>query len=89
MDLSVSFNGTQFIVTNNDTVSYTEVNMKLNGLYHLSTEYFPAGETFSVGMLQFADEAGNRFLIGMKPQKFSVNAKDPDGDLVFFYSEWK
>jgi hypothetical protein len=89
MNTSISFTGTQFVITNNDSITYSDVNITLNGIYHLQVDYFPANKVYTVGILQFADDAGNRFKLGMKPQKITISGIDPEGDKSNSYLEYK
>ena len=88
MNASIAFTGTQFVITNNDSIPYNDVKMTLNGIYHLQVAYFPANKVYTVGILQFADDAGNRFKLGMKPQKITISGVDPEGDNVNSYLEY-
>jgi hypothetical protein len=75
---SVKFSGTEFIITNKDSFDWTNVRMEINGGifsggYDLKHPIIKAGETYSVGALQFADSDGNRFNpFQMKPKSFTV-----------------
>lgn len=89
MNASVSFTGTQFVITNNDSVPYSDVRLTLNGIYKLKVDYFPANKVYTVGIFQFADDAGNRFKLGMKPQKFAVSGVDSEGENVNILLEYK
>lgn len=63
---TVKFTGTQFVITNNDNFDWTNVELKLNsglifGGYVLKTQRMIAGETYTVGAMQFAKDDGTRF----------------------------
>jgi transcription initiation factor TFIIIB Brf1 subunit/transcription initiation factor TFIIB len=62
-DLSaqVTWSSTQFKITNNDSFDWTNVRIRVNSKYTLTTNTMTAGETYTVGMAQFADDSGNRF----------------------------
>lgn len=93
---SVRFTGTQIIITNNGRHSWLNVKMEINpgllrGGYALEHPIIKGGETYTVGILQFAKSDGTRFNpIGMKVQKFSIISRDsnnmPKGS---WYGEWK
>lgn len=89
LNATVHFTGTQFVITNNDSVKYDDVKVTLNGIYKLNIGEFPANKVYTVGILQFADDAGNRFKIGMKPQKITISGVDENGDDAFTYLEYK
>ena len=60
LNASVSFTGTQFVIKNNDSFDYNNAKLELNGDYVLKGYNLKAGETYTVGMMQFADKKGNR-----------------------------
>jgi len=74
LDPSVVFTGTQFVITNNDPFDYTNTTLRVNDKYSYSAGTLEAGQTYSIGMMQFADSRGNRLLPTIKPLNFSVVA---------------
>jgi len=82
---SVSFTGTQFVITNYEDHDWVNVRFELNpGLissgYTLKVRLIEAGTTYTVGAMQFANSKGERFNpYQMKPQKFNI---------VDFFSIW-
>jgi hypothetical protein len=62
-DLSaqVAWSSTQFKITNKDAFPWTKVRIRVNDKFTLKTDTMEAGETYTVGMAQFADDNGNRF----------------------------
>jgi len=89
LNASVSFTGTQFVIKNNDNFDYLNAKLELNGDYKLTGYTLKAGETYTVGMMQFADKKGNRFTALQKPQKFSIWCDLSSGKNGFYYAEWK
>lgn len=89
LNASVSFTGTQFVIKNNDSFDYNNAKLELNGDYVLNGYNLKAGETYTVGMLQFADKKGNRFTTLQKPQKFSIWCDLSSGKNGFYYTEWQ
>lgn len=89
LNASVSFTGTQFVIKNNDSFDYNNAKLELNGDYVLKGYNLKAGETYTVGMLQFADKKGNRFTALQKPQKFSIWCDLGSGKNGFYYAEWQ
>ena len=89
LNASVSFTGTQFVITNNDSFDYLNAKLEINGTYELTGYTLKAGETYTVGMMQFADKKGNRFTALQKPQKFSIWCDLASGENGFYYAEWK
>lgn len=84
---SVSFNGTQFIITNNDSFDWTNVKFELNaGIlksgYILRENRIKSGHTYTVGALQFAKSGGERFNpFTMKPQSMFIFADEGNCEL--------
>lgn len=80
LDASVSFSGTQFTITNNDSYDWTNVKMEVNGGlvrggYVLKTNVIRAGQTYTVGAMQFAKGDGERFNpFTHKVQQFHINS---------------
>lgn len=89
LNASVRFTGTQFVITNNDNFDYTNAKLEVNDDYVLKGYKLKAGETYNVGMMQFADDDGNRFDMMKKPQTFSIWCDLSDGKNGFYYAEWK
>lgn len=89
MNASVSFTGTQFVIKNNDSFDYNNAKLEINDKFILKGYNLAAGETYTVGMLQFADDDGNRFNMMVKPQRFSIWCDLGGGKNGFYYAEWK
>jgi hypothetical protein len=89
LNASVSFTGTQFVIKNNDNFDYNNAKLEINEKYTLNGYTLKAGETYTVGMLQFADDEGNRFDMMKKPQKFSIWCDSSAGKNGFYYAEWQ
>lgn len=83
---SVVFTGTQFEISNNDNFDYVESQFEVNDKYRLFIT-IPAGKTYSVGMMQFADSDGNRFNLMQKPQTVSIKATH-DGTSCIYYGSF-
>ena len=90
---SVSFTGTQFILANNDNFDWTNVKFEVNsgilkGGFVLTTQRIVAGETYTVGAMQFTKGDGTRLNpFTMKPQNLSIWCDTPKGK-GFWYGEW-
>jgi hypothetical protein len=88
LNASVSFTGTQFIIKNNDNYDWLNVKMEVNGGlfkggFILKYDRVIAGETYTVGALQFAKGDGTRlnpFVI--KPNSFDIYCYDLKDDLI-------
>jgi len=89
LNASVSFTGTQFVIKNNDTFDYNNAKLAVNDDYVLKGYNLKAGETYTVGVMQFADKKGNRFTLMQKPQEFSIWCDLGNGKNGFYYATWK
>ena len=96
LNASVSFTGTQFIIKNNDNYDWLNIKMEVNGGlwkggFILKYDRVIAGETYTVGALQFAKGDGTRlnpFVI--KPNSFDIYCYDSKGDLIAsWHGGWK
>jgi hypothetical protein len=72
LNASVRFTGTQFVITNNDNFDYANVDLTVNSRYFLRAGDIPAHQTYTVGMMQFANLDGKRFSFDDKPQFFDI-----------------
>lgn len=94
LNVSMLFDGSQFIITNHDNYDWTNVEFELNGStfssgYLLRSARIRAGETYTVGALQFSKNDGTRFNpFSMKPQKLSISCKTPGGKMGFYYGSF-
>jgi hypothetical protein len=86
---TVSFDGTQFVIKNNDNFDYNNAKLEINDKYVLEGYTLKAGQTYTVGMMQFADKDGNRFTMMQKPQRFYIRCKLPSGEYGSYYAGWK
>ena len=95
LDASVRFTGTQFIIENNDNFDWLNVKMEVNGSilkggFILETDRMKAGETYTVGALQFAKKDGTRFNpVTYKPQDFDIYCDTTKGEDAFWAGGWK
>ena len=95
LNASVEFTGTQFIIENNDNFDWLNVKMEVNGSllksgFILETNRMEAGESYTVGALQFAKKDGTRFNpVTYKPQKFDISCDTPEGENAFWHGSWK
>ena len=95
VDLSAyaNFTGEKFVIVNNDSFDWTNVKLEVNSEtlrsgYILNVGKMVAGETYTVGAMQFAKKDGtklNPFIV--KPLNFSIWCDTPDGK-GFWYGKW-
>ncbi len=88
LNANVVFSGTQFIISNNDKFDYNEVKMKVNDKFSLNVPTLKAGDIYTVGLMQFADDEGNRFTVLQKPQKFFISCRTGEGRDGFYGAKW-
>ena len=94
LNASVRFTGTQFIIENNDNFDWLNVKMEVNGSilkggFILETDRMKAGETYTVGALQFAKKDGTRFNpVTYKPQDFDIYCDTTKGEDAFWAGGW-
>jgi endogenous inhibitor of DNA gyrase (YacG/DUF329 family) len=60
LNASVSFDGSQFIITNNDNFTWMNVTMYLNDDYQYKSPEIPPGN-YTLGAMQFTRSDGTRF----------------------------
>lgn len=95
LNASVRFIGTQFIIENDDNFDWLNVKMEVNGSlfksgFILETNRMEAGESYTVGALQFAKKDGTRFNpVAYKPQKFDISCDTPKGENAFWTGSWE
>ena len=95
LNVSVRFTGTQFIIVNNDSYDWLNVKMEINGSllksgFILKTNRMKAGETYTVGALQFAKPDGTRFNpVTYKPKDFTISCDTPGGENGFWTGGWE
>jgi hypothetical protein len=91
---TVDFNGTQFLVTNNDDFDWTDVKLEVNsGLirsgYVFKLSWMNAGATYTIVAMRFAKSDGTRFnSFTTKPQKFTILCDTPKGK-GFWGGNWE
>jgi len=94
LDATVKFDGTQFIITNNDYFDWENVKLEINsrGLrsgYIYNAGKLESGTTYTVGAMQFAKKDGERFNpFTMKALNFSVWCDLSGGKNGLYYGTW-
>lgn len=95
LNASIRFTGTQFVIENKGLEPWRNVELDLNGgaftsgyLYRFDS--LAAGETATVGAMQFANSDGQRFNpLTHKPQRLTVEAILPNGQTGMYFGAWK
>ena len=81
LSASVSFDGAQFTITNNDSFDWHDVKFYLNDDYKLTYPLLSAKTTYTVGAMQFTKSDGTMFNpVTMKPLKMAISCKTPEGN---------
>src|SRR5690606_28692300 len=65
LNANVSFDGSQFTIQNKDTFDYVNTTLRVNEDYEVQGQTLKAGETYTVGVMQFANEKGERFTLNL------------------------
>jgi len=95
VDLSAyaNFTGEKFVIVNNDSFDWTNVKLEVNSEtlksgYILNADKMVAGETYTVGAMQFAKKDGTKLNpFTVKPLNFSIWCDTPNGK-GFWYGKW-
>ena len=95
LNAAVSFDGTQLTITNEDTYDWHNVDMQLNsGTFDNGFEYKPgivmmAGQTYTVGCMQFAKGDGTRFNpYTYKAQNIWISCDNDNDGLIDGSGQW-
>jgi|GEM_PF-3504772 len=78
-------------VTNNETWSWQNIKMVLNGSYALFLEDMGAGDSWDVSVIRFKDDKDNSFDYLLEPcEKLIMTCEDPQGNLhsYIYYQEY-
>jgi hypothetical protein len=91
LEASISFDGTQFHITNNNNFTWIDAKFKLNDDYKYSaTMSLQPGNEYTVGALQFTKDDGTRFNpFTSKALKMSVSCQTSDGKTGHVSVGWK
>lgn len=94
LSASISFTGTQFVINNNDDFDWQNVELDLNSGtfssgYTLNVSRLEAGESYTVGAMQFANSDGEKFNpFSHKPLNMSISCDTPRGR-GHYYGSWE
>jgi len=91
LDLSanISYDGTQFTITNNDSYSWHNVTFELNDTYELHADYIAANTAYTVGAMQFAKSDGTMFNpFTQTALNIFISAENSSGTKGYYYGEW-
>jgi len=94
LNASVRFTGSQFVIENKDSFDWTNVKLEVNSKtfssgYILRVGRMTAGETYTVGAMQFAKSGGEKFNpFTHKALNFSIWCDTPSGK-GFYYGGWE
>ena len=94
LSATVSFDGSQFIISNLDNFNWMNVELEVNGAlfksgYKLKAGTMVAGTVYTVGALQFAKPDGTRLNpFTVKPQSFEIQCDLPEGKSGWYSATW-
>lgn len=94
LNASVKFTGNQFVITNADSFTWSNCKLEVNSKvfssgYKYEGATLRAGETYTIGAMQFANSDGERFNpFTHKPQSFSLYCDTPRGK-GHYYGGWE
>lgn len=72
LDAKIKFDGSQFTITNTTQEDWVNAELEVNTDYIYVAKRIKAGETYTIGMMQFANSDGVRLLPTIKPSVFTV-----------------
>jgi hypothetical protein len=83
------FDGSQFVIVNNDKDDWANVHVEVNDDYEMSVEKILAGQTVRLPSMQLSNSAGIRFNpFTMKPRTVTIRAT-MRGQRSAYGGEWK
>lgn len=94
LNAKVSFDGSQFIITNQDSNDWKDVELQINPKiltsgYTYNTSIMKSGSTYTVGAMNFSNSDGKRFNpFEYKPQEIWISATI-NGEDGFYSGAWK
>lgn len=89
LNCSVRFDGSQFTIQNNDTYNWTDCRIYVNDDFELNGKSFIAGQTYTVGCMQFTKDNGERFNpYTHKVQNIFFYCTNANGDRASYYGSW-
>ena len=92
LNASVRFTWTEFVIVNNDYFDWTNIKLQVNSKtfssgYIFRTSVMAAGQTYTVGAMQFAKSDGEKFNpFTHKPLNFSIWCDTPRGKGFYYGS---
>jgi hypothetical protein len=80
----INFNGSKFVITNNDKFAYLNAKLIVNDKYEATGINIASGENFDVGVLHLYDSDGNSFGLLRKPLKVKLVSENSEGNVSFY-----
>ena len=85
----VKCDGKQFTITNKDDYDWNDCKVEVNSGYSMRGKKFSAGETYTVGLMQFVDKNGKRFNpFTHKVESIYLSCKNEDGQSTYNMYKW-
>lgn len=89
LNVSVSLNQTDLIISNGDDFDYINARILLNDKYLSLYNEIPAGEEIRIPFVSLTDDEGTQFdIVKLKPLSLTMGATLAGGKHVFVYQIW-
>ena len=91
----VNFTGAQFVISNNDSFDWTNVELQIKletigSNFSLRIPKIPAGKTHTIRAAEFTEKNGACFdPYSMKPEKFRIWCDTPTRKIGSYYAGWE
>ena len=86
---SVHLEGNHIVIANKDSFDYLNTQLTVNKYYKITGYNLKAGETCSIGQVEFFLNPTHRMPLKQKPQEFSIWCKLYNGKKGYFYARLK
>ena len=95
LNANVTFTGTRFVISNKDSFDWKNVKLEIlsetiGNYFSLRVPKISAGETYTVGAVEFSKKDGIRFNpFTMKPKRFWIRCDTPNRENGSYLAGWK
>ena len=86
---SVHLEGNRIVIANKDSFDYLNTQLTVNKYYKITGYNLKAGETCSIGQVEFFLNARRRMPLNLKPRKFSIWCDLYNGKKGYFTADLK
>jgi hypothetical protein len=88
IEARVTHTGSAIRVENQNSWSWTDVELELNGSYTYHLSRLGAGTSRTIQLSSFSDDEGFRFSSYQKAKSFWIMCEDPSGDRKYYSGSW-